>query len=110
MEFLLDSRPTLAELMKEVCLTADWYEIGMRLDLDPDKLNSIRFSPVSERTKTSDMYELWLDSKPEATRRELVEVLEEMELNRQAARYKKYLKRIAEKSKFSITFFTVIQL
>ena len=110
MESLLDSRPSLAELLRQVCLTAEWYQIGARLDLNSDRLNSIRHSSVSERTKTSDMYELWLDSKPEATRRDLIEVLESMKLNRQAAEYKKYLKRIAEKSKFSITLFTVIQL
>uniref|UniRef100_A0A1X7TG41 Death domain-containing protein n=1 Tax=Amphimedon queenslandica TaxID=400682 RepID=A0A1X7TG41_AMPQE len=92
MESHLDSRPSLAELMREVCLTAEWHHIGVMLDLDPDKLNAIHHSTTSVSDKTSDMYKLWLDSKPQATRRQLVEVLESMDLNRKALDYKKYLK------------------
>ena len=91
MESLMNSRPSLAELMREVCLTAEWYQIGVMLNLDPDKLNAIRHSSARGSDKTSDMYKLWLDSKPQATRRQLVEVLQSMDLNRQAFDYKKYL-------------------
>uniref|UniRef100_A0A1X7VQK1 NACHT domain-containing protein n=1 Tax=Amphimedon queenslandica TaxID=400682 RepID=A0A1X7VQK1_AMPQE len=92
MESLLDSRPSLQELMQQVCLESRWHEIGVMLDLNSEKLDAIRYSSVSERTKTNDMYKLWLDSKPQATRRELVQVLKDMELNRQAAEYKEYLR------------------
>ena len=96
MESLLDSRPSLQELMKKVCLKSRWYEIGGRLGLDSDDLNAIRYSSDSPSVKTSDMYSLWMHSSPQATRRELVEVLEDMELIREAINYKKYL---IEKSK-----------
>ncbi|XP_019861664.1 PREDICTED: NACHT, LRR and PYD domains-containing protein 13-like [Amphimedon queenslandica] len=97
MESLLDSRPSLQELMKKVCLKAKWYEIGVRLGLDSDELDAINSSPDSPGVKTSRMYKLWLNSNPQATRRELVEVLEDMECNRQAAEYKEYLKQSIEK-------------
>uniref|UniRef100_A0A1X7VRX2 NACHT domain-containing protein n=1 Tax=Amphimedon queenslandica TaxID=400682 RepID=A0A1X7VRX2_AMPQE len=92
MESLLDSRPSSPELMKQVCLESKWYDIGVMLDLNSEKLDAIRYSSVSERTKTSDMYRLWLESNPQATRRELVEVLEDMELKTLAAEYKEYLR------------------
>ena len=92
MEALLDSRPSLGELTRQVCLESEWYQIGVRLDLNPDKLKAMRHSSISEDDKTSDMYKLWLDSQPQATRRQLIEVLEGMDLNRQAHDYKKYLK------------------
>lgn len=93
MESLLESRPSSQELMQQVCLESKWYDIGVMLDLNPEKLKAIRYSSVSERTKTSDMYQLWLESNPQATRRELVKVLEDMELNRQAAEYKKNIRQ-----------------
>ena len=92
LEALLDSRPSLRELVRQVCLESEWYQIGAMLDLNPDKLSAIRQSAGKEDDKTSDMYKLWLDSQPQATRRQLIEVLESMNLNRQANDYKKYLK------------------
>ena len=91
MESLLNSRPSLPELMKKVCLKSRWYEIGGRLGLDSDELDAISFSPDSASVKTSRMYKLWLES--EATRRELIEVLEDMELKKQAIDYRKYLEQ-----------------
>ncbi|XP_019864464.1 PREDICTED: uncharacterized protein LOC109593808 [Amphimedon queenslandica] len=93
MESLLDSRPSLPELMYEVSFESKWYDIGVMLGLESDKLDAIRYSSVSERNKTSDMYKLWLDSKPQATRREVIKALEDMELNRQATKYKKSLRK-----------------
>ena len=100
---LLDSSPDLDELLKVVSLTAEWYDIGGRLGVDSNKLNEIYFSQHSGEYKLSRMYQLWLDSKAEkATRRQLLEVLENKELKRQASDYIKYLQQSTENSKLYI--------
>ena len=90
---LLDSRPSLAELTKYVKLVSKWYEIGTLLDLDAEELNAIRYSSDSPSDKTISMYQLWLNS-DHATRRQLIEVLEGMNLNKQARDYKRYIGKI----------------
>ena len=89
---LLDSPPSsVGELLREVKLVSKWYVIGTRLDLDTDDLDVIQISPVAEDVKASRMYKLWLDSKPYATRRQLIEVLQGMNFNRQALDYRNYI-------------------
>ena len=55
LEALLNSRPSLGELVRQVCLESEWYQIGVMLDLNPDKLSAIRYSAAKEDAKTSDM-------------------------------------------------------
>ena len=99
---LLDSRPSLGELTKYVKLASRWYEIGARLELDAEELEEIRSSRSdSESDKTISMYKLWLDSDPHATRRKLVEELEDMNLNRQALRYKGHIRSSGKYKYFS---------
>ncbi|XP_019862288.1 PREDICTED: uncharacterized protein LOC109590876, partial [Amphimedon queenslandica] len=94
MECLLDSSPDLEELLNELPLTADWYDIGGRLGVNSNKLNEIYFSQHSGEYKLSRMYQLWLGSKAEkATRRQLIEVLENKGLRKQALDYKKSLEQ-----------------
>ena len=87
LDSLLDSPPSLGELTKYVKLVSKWYEIGTLLDLDTEELNAIRYSLDSPSDKTISMYQLWLNSDPHATRRQLIEVLKDMNLNRQALHY-----------------------
>ena len=88
---VLDSPPRLSELRRELKLVSNWYDIGIQLDLDVDKLNAILHSPVSDNVKTIHMYKLWLDSDPRATRRRLIEVLKNLEFHTQAQNYQNYL-------------------
>ena len=88
---VLDSPPRLSELRRELKLVSNWYDIGIQLDLDVDKLNAILHSPVSDNVKTIHMYNLWLDSDPHATRRRLIEVLKNLEFHTQAQNYQHYL-------------------
>ena len=91
---LLDSPPSsVGELLREVNLVSRWYEIGTRLDLDAEELDAIRYSSDRDSDKASHMYQLWLNS-DHATRRQLIEVLEDMNLNRQARNYKRYIGKI----------------
>lgn len=90
----MDSPPSgVGELLKGVKLFSRWHEIGTRLGLDEDELDAIRYSSDRESDKAGRMYRLWLDS-GHATRRQIVEVLEDMDLNRQAEHYKKYVGKI----------------
>ena len=88
----MDSRPSLGELAKYLKLSSRWYEIGTLLDLDAEELDAIRYFSDSASDKTICMYKLWLDSDPHATRRQLIEVLKNMNLNRQALRYKDHIR------------------
>ena len=72
---ILNSRPTLAELCKNVPISTNWYMMGTQLELDVKKLNEIEEESKPVPYKVSKMYELWLDTKPQATRRQIVDTL-----------------------------------
>ena len=72
---ILNGKPTLAELCKHVPISTNWYIMGTQLELDVKKLNEIEdlFKPAPY--KVSKMYELWLDTKPHATRKQVLDTL-----------------------------------
>ena len=72
---ILNGKPTLAELCKHVPISTNWYIMGTQLELDVRKLNEIEDLPKPVPYKVSKMYELWLDTKPQATRRQVLEML-----------------------------------
>ena len=74
-EEILEERPTLAELCKNVYLGHKWYDLGMQLKLYPDKLDCIRILPGDFEYKTAKMFELWLDTDLYATRRQIIDAL-----------------------------------
>ena len=71
----LNGKPTLAELCKHVPISTNWYIMGTQLELDVKKLNEIEDLPKPVPYKVSKMYELWLDTNPQATRRQIVDTL-----------------------------------
>lgn len=94
MKRILDSRPSSSELLRKVRLGPTLYAVGDGLDLDKEKLNEIRCDSDTIENKNSRMYQLWLESKPNATRRELIEVLEDLGINDKAVQYKKYIGKV----------------
>ena len=74
-EKLLEEKPTLDELCEHIRIGSKWYQLGIQLKLDPKKLEDIHKLPDDSTYKTTKMFELWLDTKPNATRRQVVDVL-----------------------------------
>ena len=89
----LNGKPTLDELCEHVRIGTKWYIFGVLLKLDASKLNGIREMNDDSNFKASKMFELWLSSKPKATRREIIETLQKpsIEENVIAEEYKRTL-------------------
>ena len=72
---ILNGKPTLAELCKHVPISTNWYIMGTQLKLDVRKLNEIEDLSKPVPYKVSKMYEMWLDTNPQATRRQVLDTL-----------------------------------
>ena len=72
---ILEERPTLAELCEHIRIGTKWYHLGFQLKLSPEKLEAIHKLPDDSTYKTTKMFELWLDTKPDATRRQVIDAL-----------------------------------
>ena len=72
---ILNGKPTLNELCAHVPISTNWYIMGTQLELDVRKLNEIEDLSKTVPYKVSKMYEMWLDTKPQATRRKIVDTL-----------------------------------
>ena len=75
LEEVLNEKPSLHELCRDVPISTNWYMMGIQLELDVRKLNEIEELPKPVPYKVSKMYELWLDTNPHATRRQITETL-----------------------------------
>ena len=69
---LLDQKPPLSEVC-EYGRTSRWYKLGVQLKLDKVELKEIRSNTGSD--KRTLMYQLWLCSQRNATRRQLLTAL-----------------------------------
>ena len=75
-EKLLEEKPALDELCEHIRIGSKWYQLGIQLKLDPKKLrDDIQKLPEDSTYKTSRMFELWLDTNPNATRRQVIDAL-----------------------------------
>ena len=74
-EEILEEKPTVGELCRHVGIGPKWYELGLQLKLYPYKLEGIRVLYGDEIYKTAKMFELWLDTNPYATRRQIIDAL-----------------------------------
>lgn len=77
----MEEKPELHELMENANVGTKWYELGIQLKLDPNRLDEIDRSRLNISRKVSDIFHLWLNSKPRATRRELVAALKKRSVN-----------------------------
>ena len=97
----LSSTPTIKELTEHVNVATNWYLVGTMLELDQKRLKSIEAhtGPRTGHTdahKTIEMFNLWLDTTPRASRRQILEALradavEEITL---AHKYEKHLREL----------------
>ena len=90
----LNGKPAVHELYEHVRVGTNWYKLGVLLKLDITKLNDIRSLNEDSDFKSLKMFELWLSSKPNATRREIIVALKKEALgeNAIAERYVSALK------------------
>ena len=74
-EEILIEKPTLDELCEHIRIGSKWYQLGIQLKLNSKKLEDIHKLPDDSTYKTTKMFELWLDTKPDATRRQVIDAL-----------------------------------
>ena len=74
-EEILEEKPTLDELCEHIRIGDKWYQFGILLKLDSKKLNDIHRRPDDSTYNTLKMFELWLNTKPHATRRQIIDAL-----------------------------------
>lgn len=86
----LTEQPTLYELLEQVDVGIDWYLLGIQLKLDHRRLDAINVQHCDISMKLCKMYELWLETNPNATRRQLIEALRRKGINDIAKSYEKY--------------------
>ena len=72
---ILEEKPTLDELCEYIRIGSKWYQLGIQLKLNAKKLEDIHKLPDDSTYKTTKMFELWLDTKPDAIRRQVVDAL-----------------------------------
>ena len=90
---LLDQKPPLPEVCEYV-RTSRWYKLGIQLEVDEVELKEIRNDTGSY--KRTLMYQLWLRTQPNATRRQLLTALRTKDVgeNTVAENYEKILNRM----------------
>lgn len=87
----LGESPSLDELYEHVKLGTKWYEFGVLLKLDSKKLNAIEELNKDVDYKALKMFELWLDTSTNVTRRQVLETLRKNSI-REVAVAEKYEK------------------
>ena len=92
-EAFLNRKPSLHELYEHVRIGTNWYKLGVLLKLDVTKLNDVRLLNEDSDFKSLKMFELWLNTNPNATRKEVIETLRKDAIgeNATAENYKKAL-------------------
>ena len=103
----LSYRPALDELIEQINIGIKWLLFGTLLHLDDKKLDGIDQLPGQDNTmKTLKMFQLWLETTPTASRRQILEVLRKSVVgeNTVAEQYKDYLKELHDSTCKSLNF------
>ena len=74
-EDILNGKPSLDELCEHVCISDNWFQMGIMLKLNSRKLNDIEQQQGDGVHKMTKMFEHWLKTNPNASRRQIVETL-----------------------------------
>ena len=74
-EEILNEKPSLDELCEHVCINDNWFQMGIMLKLDTRKLKGIEQLQADGVRKMTLMFEHWLKTNPNASRRQIVETL-----------------------------------
>ena len=72
----LNARPTHHELCEHVRIAAKWYHFGVLLKLDTIKLDDIKRIYEESDMRALKMFDLWLRTNPNATRKEIIDTLQ----------------------------------
>ena len=90
----LNGKPTLAELCEQINIGTKWYKFGVLLKLNTTELDVIEHQYKESDVKVVKMFELWLSSKPKATRKEVIDTLRKDAIgeNALAEQYQRVLK------------------
>ena len=91
----MEDKPTLNELLTHVDVGIDWRRLGVFLDLDTNNLSAIEQERPTIDERVQCMYELWLKTKSNATRGQLLHALGKIKANVLAEDYKKWISTTA---------------
>ena len=96
LERITKEKPALHELCENICIVDKWYQLGIQLKLDHKKLKVIECLQGDDTYKTAKMFELWLDTNPHATRKQVIDALrmEVIEENTVAHEYEESLRKL----------------
>ena len=74
-EVKIEEKPSLDELCEHVRVGTNWYKFGVLLKLDTTKLDAIEELNKDVDFKILKMFQLWLNTNPSATRKEIIDAL-----------------------------------
>ena len=96
LEKISKEKPALHELCDNIRIVDKWYQLGIQLKLDHKKLKVIECLQGDDTYKTAKMFELWLDTNPYATRKQVIDALrmEVIEENTVAHEYEETLRKL----------------
>ena len=92
----LNGKPTVDELYQYVTISTKWYKFGELLKLDTSgDLDNIDQQYKDDDSKVLKMFELWLSTSPNPTRREIIDTLLNPVIN-ESVLAEKYMKGLRE--------------
>ena len=96
-ENVLEVKPNLRELCEHVRVSTKWFTFGVILNLKVADLNDIKLSNGSNDEKAIMMFEMWLNTYPNATRRDIIDALKKDTIGEitVANNYETYLNELA---------------
>ena len=74
-EVKIEEKPSLDELCEHVRVGTNWYKFGVLLKLDTTKLDAIEELNKDVDFKILKMFQLWLNTNPTATRKQIIDAL-----------------------------------
>ena len=72
---MLEERPPLNELQEHVKIGSKWFEFGVLLNINPTDLTAIEQLNGNFDLKALKMFQIWLDTDPNATRMKVIDTL-----------------------------------
>ena len=73
---MLEERPPLNELQEHVKIGSKWFLFGVLLNINPTDLSTIEQLNGDSVLKALKMFQIWLDTDPNATRMKVIDTLE----------------------------------
>ena len=77
-----DASLSVKNLFNATSKVHDWYTLGIQLDIEPCRLKDIQSSNLSQDNHRQEMFEVWLQSDPNASWEKLIRALDNMKYHR----------------------------